>query len=365
MFSEGETGGFEAWVESKDDCTRLSNYDFTVIATDCSPTKLIVSVCVIVYGELMSALLDEYQVTHHPAKGSASSYTECILEMIERPFRIVIRKTEKYDDKCDIQTDLSEDGNELAGNGWIYSPSISSLKWDSWLQYKDGQHYSSSLVFSPLLTTDNVDKITVNSECLDKLGIIEIALQRGKYGKPEIRQRKVYNKYVSGTIHEKAKKLPHSVTPGDVNPCVRKDWLWYPFRPFSDKLLHRFIFKVVSTAISINPDGNYRWVVPPCDKEEGDSNLTGILPMLDDPEESQSSTFHSLKRKCPDKEPTVGIKPEEGHNKFDTRLSFDLAHLNYLEMRIKAMENNMKRLRSGIKPPTEIIDLTSDNDEDA
>ncbi|WVF65838.1 hypothetical protein IAT40_000575 [Kwoniella sp. CBS 6097] len=144
MFSQGKEVGFEAWVEARDDKKRLN----------------------------------VYQMEHHPAKDGQPAYTECFLETIDEPFRIVIEKLPGFRNKLDWQCQCLVDGIDLEDDAW--PKETDRVERDHvYHQPQDGSGVlKSSLKFAPMQTSDDNEKITVSDEALTKYGTIEIILRR-------------------------------------------------------------------------------------------------------------------------------------------------------------------------------------------
>ncbi|WVQ78859.1 hypothetical protein IAT38_000950 [Cryptococcus sp. DSM 104549] len=160
MRSEGLYEGFEAWVEGKEDGIRLNEY--------------------------------EYQIRQHERSGTRGPHATCYLETIDKPFRVKVQKTAPFANSRDWNVIFKLDGVEMKGCAW------------------QPFNTQSDLMFSPVPTTDDANKISLTGEDMKAVGIIEITFSYGVVTPGyvgEIAPAVVK----TGVANEKAKKFAYSV----------------------------------------------------------------------------------------------------------------------------------------------------------
>ncbi|WWC87920.1 uncharacterized protein L201_002820 [Kwoniella dendrophila CBS 6074] len=207
MHSQGICGGFEAWVESEDEQERLN----------------------------------EYQVLHIPADTEHPARSQCYLETIDKPYAICVKKSSCLSYKGDWSCDISIDGVCLVDIG-VWCEAETEYRVEDVINSIDGKLHKSFLKFSPQLTTDKPEEITLTTEDTQSLATIVISLTPGTWVRagsepcePTALQAKVAD--------EKAKKFAH--TTSLVNPqeltCSVADA--YSFEPSSNgESFYQFTF---------------------------------------------------------------------------------------------------------------------------
>ncbi|WWC87921.1 uncharacterized protein L201_002821 [Kwoniella dendrophila CBS 6074] len=313
MLSEGETVGFEAWVEGRDDKIRLN----------------------------------EYQIQHHPAEDGEPAYTECFLETIDKPFRIMIKKLLSKHIKTDTQSIAYIDGNRLGQSVWHCGNEMRS--YDKAYVVQSGKSHKVALVFAALDTTDNVDEVTISQSELKTLGTIKITLKSGAfYGK-----RRSYHEtteFVVGKADEKSKKFCMSV--GATEPVEQTDLSCnsYSFEPHKGKKLrrHNFIFKYRPRIALVQ-----RRII---DEPEEQTPLPESRP----PKRKRASTVIDLVDS--DVEGEISAVKEEEEEEEDIKPSTTAKRVRYLEDQLKKLASENKRLRQGGSRDEDTIDLTLDDD---
>nr|XP_019012043.1 uncharacterized protein I206_02881 [Kwoniella pini CBS 10737]OCF50824.1 hypothetical protein I206_02881 [Kwoniella pini CBS 10737] len=181
MLAQNHAAGFEAWVEGLDDQKRLN----------------------------------EYQIEHHPATEDKSSYTECFLETIDEPFKIMVNKPVKHNRNTEFRSTTKVDGHVLESFVWLKG--YLTLWWDEVLEQEGGKTYTSKLKFAPTLTTDDPNQVTIDKAALSTLGTIEIILEKGKFAPSRMGNAQT-TKIQAGVAHEESKKFSYSVTTTDRKP---------------------------------------------------------------------------------------------------------------------------------------------------
>ncbi|WVF65815.1 hypothetical protein IAT40_000552 [Kwoniella sp. CBS 6097] len=296
MLSNGKGKGFEAWVESKDDRVRLN----------------------------------EYQVEHHPARDGKSAYTECFLETIDEPFRIKVTKLASLRIKSDWECSCLIDGKNLSYNIW-FERHIAK-RWKSVYQEENGQYYKCSLLFSPLSTTDDKSKVTIDSSAWSTMGSIELVLKKGKY-RPSYKLGLHVGSSAQGTADEKAKKFAYTVSTGERELVPNTAVTSYTFTPSgSGEVFYRFVFKYRPRAVLVQ------------------------TRIIDEPEPEEPA--RPRKRKHAN-ESAIALEGEEEEDDVKPSLA---KRLKYLEGRVQELNSENKRLRAGGSSANDSIDLTQGSD---
>ncbi|WVQ78863.1 hypothetical protein IAT38_000954 [Cryptococcus sp. DSM 104549] len=165
------SSGLEVWVETKDGGVRLN----------------------------------EYQVEHQrPSASSAhKGRTTCYLETTDEPFIICIKRNQAWSQGYDWQINHTIDG---ASQMLAYLKTAENPgKFKRIVEKVDGVMCESDLVFSPLATTDDPDKVNMSAEDMKNCGVIEISLSFGTYVKTSSGAYDTMS-LKAGVAHEKAKK---------------------------------------------------------------------------------------------------------------------------------------------------------------
>ncbi|WWC96922.1 hypothetical protein V866_003797 [Kwoniella sp. B9012] len=303
MLAQGPAVGLEAWVEGKDDRKRLN----------------------------------EYQVQHHPAKNGESSYTECFLETIDEPFRIVVGKLAgKYRVK-EFRAEVRVDGSPLDSRAWLWKDRL--VTWDQLIHQDADGCKKSSLKFAPLPTTDDATKVTIDPITAKEVGTIEITLTLGSYGRGHIREVDSF-RLDTGTVHEKGKKFAYSVSTADSAICERPKMMYYTLvEDPTSKFSHRFIFRYRPRPVLVH------------------------MRVIDEPEASPSPPPARPARKR--KSDVIDIEeatPEDKEEEGDVKPNLNAKRVKYLEEQVRLLADQLKRSRNGSNDKDDVVDLTLDDD---
>ncbi|WVQ64955.1 uncharacterized protein L199_003125 [Kwoniella botswanensis] len=303
MLSVGNAIGFEAWVEERKDKIRLK----------------------------------EYQVTHHPAKGKESAYTECFLETVDQPFRIQISRLPNLKDHRDIRLSPYIDGNLLLAKAWLKDHK--SCQWDHIVQKQEQgkrETIKSSLYFTPLPTTDDRTKVTISPETLRTLGTIEIVLEVGSYKPTGYEARHTSKLDKKGTIHEKTKKLPYAISAVNGEQYELPRTMHYIFTPAAKgSKLYRFLFKYRPRPALV------------------------FLKVIDEPAQSHYVSRVSIKRKSSSVGEAIEVvDDQEG----EPNPSLQAKRVKYLEEQVRRLSSQHSQSLEAARKNDEIIDITSADD---
>ncbi|WWC87925.1 uncharacterized protein L201_002825 [Kwoniella dendrophila CBS 6074] len=210
MLSHGIAAGLEAWIEAQDDGKRL----------------------------------DEYLLEVSPAEGEKSSHSKCFVETIDEPFSIILRKLPYYNDNYDLDVALWIDGNRVDFGGWL-KQSGDNIRWDTIIQKEGGKCYDTTLKFSPLPTTDDLSKVTIDPETNEDIGTIAIIVRQGNYIEGAIGKKPIYEKITTGIVDEKAKRFTYTVAAGEKTEFFRIEEMVYRWKPKrgDDRPFHIFLFQ--------------------------------------------------------------------------------------------------------------------------
>ncbi|WWC68600.1 uncharacterized protein I206_102530 [Kwoniella pini CBS 10737] len=300
MLAQNHAAGFEAWVEGLDDQKRLN----------------------------------EYQIEHHPATEDKSSYTECFLETIDEPFKIMVNKPVKHNRNTEFRSTTKVDGHVLESFVWLKG--YLTLWWDEVLEQEGGKTYTSKLKFAPTLTTDDPNQVTIDKAALSTLGTIEIILEKGKFAPSRMGNAQT-TKIQAGVAHEESKKFSYSVTTTDRKPYEPQESMHYSFKAeHVGKIFHRFIFKVLVHMRIIDEPESSPTPPPPPRKRKRYSEVIEI----DTDEEA------------------VDIKGEE-----DVKPNLTAKRMKYLEEQIKLLSGQLKQKSKDKDADNGIVDLTKDDEE--
>ncbi|KAK8861607.1 hypothetical protein IAR55_002430 [Kwoniella newhampshirensis] len=153
--------------------------------------------------------LNEYQISHEAKTHAGYPTTTCFLETIDEPFIIKIKKPCHLVPEAEWRADLTIDGRKLNGSRWSKGHTKS---FDHVRERVDGSFYKSQLSFTPLTTTDDDAKVTIDAKTLREVGSIEIRLQYGYWHKLVQRTALRSRSFPGvGIVHEKSKKMGYTV----------------------------------------------------------------------------------------------------------------------------------------------------------
>ncbi|WVQ93462.1 hypothetical protein IAU59_000536 [Kwoniella sp. CBS 9459] len=316
MLSHGKDAGFEAWVEGRDDKKRLN----------------------------------EYQIEHHPAENGDPAYTECFLETIDEPFRIVVDKLPQLRIKSDWDCTCRVDGINLRATVWPKKEPRYARDHIIQSQTKGG-NIKSSFRFAPLATTDDTAAVTLTSEALRAIGTIQIILRRGSYTYSGMGSWAGVAKLQPGIANEKSKKTTDHQAAASGN--VRK----YSFSPYSGRGMstYRFLFKyrpraeLVRTRVIDEPEPEEVFAASqagPSKKRKRISNTIDLTLSGDEDEDELDVK--------------VDVKPELEVDK-DIKPNIHARRNGYLEERVQELIAENKRLREAERAKASAVDLTSDD----
>ncbi|WVF65837.1 hypothetical protein IAT40_000574 [Kwoniella sp. CBS 6097] len=303
MLSQGKDAGFEAWVEGRDDKKRLN----------------------------------EHQIQHHPAKNGRSAYAECFLETIDDPFRIVVEKLPPLRNKSGWECVRCVDGVDLKQPVWLKE--ADRIEKDTVYQSStQAGIIQSALKFAALPVSDDKTKITLNAEALQKLGTIEIILERGTctYAGKGAFDTAILQR---GVADEKGRKFAYSRPP--------KKKRKYTFKAYrgNGPSSYRFLFKYRPRAELVR---------------------TRIIDEPDEPDDDEPKAGPSKKRKrisntidltLSEDEDELEVKPKLEPNE-DVKPNIHARRNNYLEERVQDLIAENKRLREANSANISAVDLT-------